>query len=187
MKTNMIKELFIMILLFIVIMFAFGILFYDSISSTSQAISSIEYQTSEEVNTALEEIEKNSGMSDEDKANQVLKSYSIDEADLVAYEADNSYTSGKKDPFSENSSPEEAIPPATNTSTNTAQVKNYITATTENIVAENVVANVVSQKVETEKKEDNKNEVTNKEKNNNVANVTSNTTPGKYFENKSSK
>lgn len=182
MKTNMVKELFIMILLFIVIMFAFGILFYDSISSTSQAISSIEYQTSEEVNTALEEIEKNSGMSDEDKANQVLKSYSIDEADLVAYEADNSYTSGKKDPFSENSSPEEAIPPATNTSTNTAQVNNYITATTEN-----VVANVVSPKVETEKKEDNKNEVTNKEKNNNVANVTSNTTPGKYFENKSSK
>ena len=53
MKTNMIKELFIMILLFIVIMFAFGILFYDSISSTSQAISSIEYQTSEEVPVAV--------------------------------------------------------------------------------------------------------------------------------------
>lgn len=181
MKPGILREIAIILLLLLVIIFAFIILFYDSVSVTNAAISSINYETSKPVSNALQEINNKSGMSEED-SNGVLKSYSIGEADLAAYESDDSYSSGKVDPFSEEASPEEAIEVTTNNNTETQ--KNEVSATPENTeeTQNTTMSNVTSveQKEETKNTTNTVNTTENKE-------TTNTATPGKYFEKKNSK
>ena len=104
MNNKIVKEVFIIVLLFIVIMFCLGILFYDSMSVNTKDIVSVKYQTSDSVNGVLTEIQDNSGVDvKKQTSNSILQSYSIDADDLKLYAEDNSYESGKKDPFAETS------------------------------------------------------------------------------------
>lgn len=171
MNNKILKEVFIIFLLVVVIMFAFAILFYDCISADKKEISSIEYITDEEVGKALKEIQKNSGVDIENEsANYLLKSYSINKDDLTVFASENSYESGKKDPFSESAEPVEEI----------------VKTTTINPTKENSESNnsVNLKEEEEEKKTENNKEETKKE---NTVSEKSTSTTGTFFENKNSK
>lgn len=96
------KEIFIMVLLFIVVMFTIGILFYEFMPSNDEKLSSIEYLQSDDVRATLAEIQANTGVDNSgDSTNSLLKSYSVNKDDLSGYQSENYYESGKKDPFAE--------------------------------------------------------------------------------------
>lgn len=107
MNRKIIKEIFIIILLILVIMFVMGILFYDVIPF-KEDITSVEYTPDEKVLQAVEEIQgnKNQVTTNEEA---LLKSYSIDKDDLTIYANQKFYESGKKDPFAESSEPVEEV------------------------------------------------------------------------------
>lgn len=171
MNNKIVREAFIIILLFIVIMFCLGILFYDSMSVDTEDIVSVKYTTSNNVNEVLTEIQNNSGVDvKKQTSNAILQSYSIDAEDLTVYASENSYESGKKDPFSETSETIDEIVTTTykpGTATN-SQASNPVITTNEievkkqeqvsektketNTVKE-VVKNTVQNKISNEKKE----------------------------------
>lgn len=180
MNNKIVKEAFIILLLFIVIMFCLGILFYDSMSVDTDDIVSVKYETSENVNTVLTEIQNNSGVDvTKQTSNSVLQSYSIGAEDLTVYAADNSYESGKKDPFAETSeSVEEVITTTTKKGTTTnSQTSNPVEI--ENKVVENTV------------KEENKSTKVTSTVQNTVKNTVSKekveSSVGTFFEDKNSK
>jgi hypothetical protein len=143
MNNKIIKELIIILLLFIVIIFVMGILFYNFIPSNAEEFSSVDYVTSDDVNTILDEIEANSGVNIKNEdSNSLLKSYTITKEDLNEYASENSYESGKKDPFSESSETVESV---------------VTTQTTEVQATQNQVSNPYNSLVEnqgTEEKEE---------------------------------
>lgn len=164
MKSKILKEVFIIILLVIVIVFTLGILFYDSISIGSKPVSSVQYEASSEVEKVLNEIQESSG-TDINEKDSLLKSYTINKDDLNVYANENYYESGKKDPFAENSEDVEVEETTTTTSTN----KNNTESNNTYIANE-----------ETESSNINENKVTNETSKNG-------STTGTFFENKSSK
>lgn len=164
MKSKILKEVFIIILLVIVIVFTLGILFYDSISIGSKPVSSVQYEASSEVEEVLNEIQESSG-TDINEKDSLLKSYTINKDDLNVYANENYYESGKKDPFAENSEDVEVEKTTTTTSTN----KNNTESNNTYIANE-----------ETETSNINENKVTNETSKNG-------STTGTFFENKSSK
>ncbi len=92
MNSKFAKEIFIMILLFIVVMFTIGILFYEFMPSNDEKLSSIEYLQSDDVKATLAEIQANTGVdSSNDNTNSLLKSYSINKDDLSGYQSENYY------------------------------------------------------------------------------------------------
>ena len=164
MKSKILKEVFIIILLVIVIVFTLGILFYDSISIGSKPVSSVQYEASQEVEEVLNEIQESSG-TDINEKDSLLKSYTINKDDLNVYANENYYESRKKDPFAENSEDVEVEKTTTTTSTN----KNNTESNNTYIANE-----------ETESSNINENKVTNETSKNG-------STTGTFFENKSSK
>lgn len=164
MKSKILKEVFIIILLVIVIVFTLGILFYDSISIGSKPVFSVQYEASSEVEKVLNEIQESSG-TDINEKDSLLKSYTINKDDLNVYANENYYESGKKDPFAENSEDVEVEETTTTTSTN----KNNTESNNTYIANE-----------ETESSNINENKVTNETSKNG-------STTGTFFENKSSK
>lgn len=164
MKSKILKEVFIIILLVIVIVFTLGILFYDSISIGSKPVSSVQYEASSEVEKVLNEIQESSG-TDINEKDSLLKSYTINKDDLNVYANENYYESGKKDPFAENSEDVEVEETTTATITN----KNNTESNNTYIASE-----------ETESSNINENKVTNETSKNG-------STTGTFFENKSSK
>lgn len=164
MKSKILKEVFIIILLVIVIVFTLGILFYDSISIGSKPVSSVQYEASSEVEKVLNEIQESSG-TDINEKDSLLKSYTINKDDLNVYANENYYESGKKDPFAENSEDVEVEETTTATITN----KNNTESNNTYIANE-----------ETESSNINENKVTNETSKNG-------STTGTFFENKSSK
>ena len=163
MKSKILKEVFIIILLVIVIVFTLGILFYDSISIGSKPVSSVQYEASSEVEEVLNEIQESSG-TDINEKDSLLKSYTINKDDLNVYANENYYESGKKDPFAENSEDVEVEETTTTTSTN----KNNTESNNTYIANE-----------ETESSNINENKVTNETSKNG-------STTGTFFENKMS-
>lgn len=142
MNNKIVKEAFIILLLFIVIMFCLGILFYDSMSVDTDDIVSVKYETSDNVNNVLTEIQNNSGVDvTKQTSNSVLQSYSIGAEDLTVYASDNSYESGKKDPFAETSeSIDEVVTTTTKTGTTTnSQTSNPVKVENKVVEKENVV------------------------------------------------
>jgi len=167
---------------------------------------SIEYETDSTVNEVLAEIQENSGVDLKNtSSNSLLKSYSINEEDLTIYASDNSYESGKKDPFAESSETIEEhttttvqTGTATQTQTsnpikNTNTVSNQTSTVTTNsnkntntVSKNNTVSNTTVNKTNT---------VTNSVSNNKTNNVNtiskdkneSSITTGTFFENKNSK
>jgi flagellar basal body-associated protein FliL len=145
MNSKFAKELFIILLLVIVIMFTIGVLFYDCLPISSERIKSAQYQANDEVKQTLNEVQENSGINGTTEDNSLLKSYSIDKNDLNAYASDKSYESGKKDPFAETSEPVEEIVTTTTTgaTTNNSQSANPMTNTdiTDNLQSTNPTSN----------------------------------------------
>ena len=103
MGSKIAKEIFIIVLLLIVVLFTIGILFYEFIPSKNENISSSKYTPTDKVVATLAEIQENGGIdySKGDNTNSLLKSYSINKSDLSGYQSENYYESGKKDPFAE--------------------------------------------------------------------------------------
>lgn len=179
MNKKIVKEVFIMILLILVILFVIGLLFYDLIPF-KEDITSVEYKPDEEVLKAVEEIQGNTNQvtSNEDA---LLKSYSIDKEDLNIYANQKSYESGKQDPFAEYSEPIEET-----TRTETASgIPNNANNNNSQIVFEN------SEETQSDIKQssNSQNVVKNEENKNEVENTLNeeNSTTGTFFENKNSK
>lgn len=178
MNSKVLKELFIIILLLMVILFVLGILFYDYIPKGNELINSPKYVADEDVLSTIDEIKANSGDNiTEEKNNSLIKSYSIDKNDLTEYASDKSYESGKKDPFAEVSEPveETVTTQKTGATTNNSQTSNPI-KTDETKENKN---QSVSNKVEA------KNNTTKESEKNTVEKT--NSTTGTFFEKKNSK
>lgn len=203
MNKKIVKEAIIIILLLIVIVFAMGILFYDSITENADVIADADYETSETVNDVLKEIEENSGENNikESTSNSLLKSYSINAEDLSNYASGNYYESGKKDPFAESA---ETIDEHTTTTVQTgtttkSQTSNPVENNEKNTVS-NTVTNTTSAAV-TNQVQSTTNTIKNvsidtNTVNSNKINTVSNTAKdkaentsnkGTFFENKNSK
>lgn len=176
MNNKIFREGIIIALLFLVIIFAIGILFYDTMSADVEDIASIEYKTSSSVNEVLTEIEANSGVDlKTTQTDSLLKSYSITEEDLYVYASDNYYESGKKDPFAESS---ETISERVTTTTQKGSATNSQTS--------NPLEQLQTEQAKQDKKEDETTKVTTSETKDKPENKTEATT-GTFFENKNSK
>ena len=161
MNKKLVKELFIIALLSVVVIFILGILFYDYIP-IDQKITSVKYVADENVVSTIDEIKSNSGEDiTQDKNDSLLQSYTIDKDDLSGYASDNSYESGKVDPFAEDSESvdEKVTMHKVNGTTTNAQNGNV-----KNTVKNDIVKNVVNTVV-------NKNNTTNTAKTSNTTNT----------------
>lgn len=170
--SKVVRELFIIILLCMIVIFTIGLLFYDCIPHKNEKIQSIEYVADENVTNTIEQIEVNGGSdTTKDKEDSLLKSYSIGKDDLTEFASENSYETGKKDPFAEysNTVEEEVIKTVTSVNpTNNVQTNNKVEKT-KNTISNTSVAN-----------EENKLQNTTKEK-------VKESSEGKYTEKKNSK
>ena len=100
--SKVIKEVFIILLLCMVVIFTIGLLFYDCIPQKSEKIESIEYIADKSVTNTLEQIRENSNADiTNNEDGSLLKSYSIKKEDLEQFASENYYETGKKDPFAE--------------------------------------------------------------------------------------
>lgn len=130
--SKLIKEIFIILLLCMIVIFTIGLLFYDAMPHKSEKIESIEYVADKNVTEAIKQIESNTGSdTTNDKDDSLLKSYSIKKEDLNEYASENYYETGKKDPFAEYSNPVEGE--VIKTVTNKDEDKKVENATKEEI------------------------------------------------------
>lgn len=179
MNNKIVKEVFIILLLCIVIIFTLGLLFYDCIPQKNEKIESAEYVPSKNVTETIEEINANNGANVmKDNNGSLLKSYSIGKDDLTEFASENYYESGKKDPFAEYSTPVEdeiVKTVTTNVNVNNVQSDNQLNETN------NTALNAL------ETKEDSKNEVVQNTVVQNTIVEEKETSAGKYFETPHSK
>ena len=135
----------------------------------------------------LNEIKENTGVDIQESTDVPLQSYSIDASDLDVYASENSYESGKSDPFAETADPVEAIFKTTTTVGNTVntQSKNSVGNTTENITLSEKIENVVDENKVTEtieEKEETKVEPSVKNNIKTETNDSTSKTQGVFFE-----
>jgi hypothetical protein len=99
------KELFIMALLLMIVVFMVGIIFYEYMPNNKTVPEPISYSTEASTTAVLQEIAATStsstGSSSSTETQSVIKSYSIGAKELTTAESKQSYTSGKTDPFAE--------------------------------------------------------------------------------------
>lgn len=103
MKNTIVKELFFILILIIIIFVTLKLVLYDFIPTKNeikQALD-IEYKSDEKVLKTLNEIEKSETVTSEESAENLLKTYTIEQKDLKDYVSNKSYEKGKKDPFEE--------------------------------------------------------------------------------------
>jgi hypothetical protein len=169
--SKVIKEVFIILLLCMVVIFTIGLLFYDCIPQKNEKIESIEYIADKSVTNTIEQIKENSNADiTNNEDGSLLKSYSIKKEDLQKFVSENYYETGKKDPFAEYADPvEEEI------------VKKVTIAPN----ATNLEANKFETK-ENKEKTETKKETLLKEENTTKEEIKESTT-GKYIEKKNSK
>lgn len=155
-KKNIIKEVFIFMLLTILILLVLAIALYDFIPSNVTVPEAIEYSASPETISVKQEIAYTNGgdITPDDSNGQSsptsLKSYSIQASDLTIYGQKNLYNSGNSNPFDDYATEENT----TNTGNTTGQTNSGNEATNQ------AVSNTV----------------------NTGANKTTNTTTGTLFE-----
>lgn len=166
--SKVIKEVFIILLLCMVVIFTIGLLFYDCIPQKSENIESIEYIADKSVTNTLEQIRENSNADiTNNEDGSLLKSYSIKKEDLEQFASENYYETGKKDPFAEYADPVED-----------EAVKKITTAPNQ--------TNLEANKTETKENNEIKNETILKEENITKEEIKESST-GKYTEKKNSK
>lgn len=130
------KELFIMALLLMIVVFMVGIIFYEYMPNNKTVPEPITYQTDGSTASVLQEIAAtttSTGGSTATETQSVIKSYSIGTKELSTAASKQSYTSGKTDPFAE------YVETATNTTTdgNTTGTTNNTSTTTTNAETNN--------------------------------------------------
>ena len=103
---NVIKEIFIGLLLLLIVILSLGVLFYESIPNTEENMTSVSYSPDSTVTKTLQTISAEKEKSEEDKTagestnfGANLVSYRIGINDLERYEERKTYESGKLDPF----------------------------------------------------------------------------------------
>ncbi len=110
MNSKLAKEIIIFALLLVVVLFVLFVLLYDFIPGKKESIKSVEYVAENSVSEVLEEIKENTGVDVQAKNQETpLKSYSVEAEDLDVYASENSYESGKSNPFDEETNPAEEI------------------------------------------------------------------------------
>jgi len=123
------KELFIMALLVMIVVFMVGIIFYDYMPNNKTVPEPVTYQADASTTAVLQEIaattlgDDGSGSSE---SQSIIKSYSIGPKELSTAASKQAYTSGKTDPFAE------YVESTTNTTTDGNTVTNTTQATTTN-------------------------------------------------------
>lgn len=99
------KELFIMALLIMIVVFMVGIIFYEYMPNNKTVPEPITYSTASTTTAVLQEIaataSDTSSSSDSIETQSIIKSYSIGTKELSTAASKQSYTSGKTDPFAE--------------------------------------------------------------------------------------
>ena len=99
------KELFIMALLMMIVVFMIGIIFYEYMPNNKTVPEPITYSTASTTTAVLQEIaataSDSSSSSDSIETQSIIKSYSIGTKELSTAASKQSYTSGKTDPFAE--------------------------------------------------------------------------------------
>ena len=96
MNKKFFKEMFIIVLLLVVVIFTLGMLFYDSINVDVQKIDeAITEENSEDIDKLINETNLGNN-----KEKSVNISKSVSREDLENYRKQNSYSTGKKHPFS---------------------------------------------------------------------------------------
>ena len=90
--TEIIKDIFISILLIICIVIILSLIFYDKIAISRVVPQAEEYLLTEEMQEEIQE-------SDLEEAEEVVINYYIDKTDLKKYEKTNEYVKGKNNPF----------------------------------------------------------------------------------------
>lgn len=90
--TEIIKDIFISILLIICIVIILSLIFYDKIAISRVVPQAEEYLLTEEMQDEIQE-------SDLQEAEEVVINYYIDKTDLKKYEKTNEYVKGKNNPF----------------------------------------------------------------------------------------
>lgn len=96
------KELFIMALLIMIVVFTIGMIFYQYMPNNKTVPEPITYAADASTTAILQEIEITSESStDGSKTESIIKSYSIGAKELSTAASKQSYTSGKTDPFAE--------------------------------------------------------------------------------------
>ena len=88
-----VKEIAIMLLIFIIVVLGFGIILYDYIPTKEVEISELKYEPSNQVKEALKEIATS-------ETTNVILTYEVTDSDLSIYESTKSYDKGKANPFS---------------------------------------------------------------------------------------
>ena len=158
MNGKIFKELFIIILLFIVVVFTLGMLFFDSINVDVKKMESVAKKETTDLDKIINEIDLNSGNNE-----KVNVTKSVSREDLEKYRQEHSYDTGKKNPFSGVSDVKENIKDENIEKEGSSKENNN-----DNNIPKNV--NDITNNVE------NKNTSTKKEE-----------TTGRFFENKTSK
>ena len=128
------KEIFIMALLLMIVVFMLGMVFYKYMPNNKTIPEPISYSADSSTTAVLQEISASTGYSDssgEEQVEDVIKSYSIGTQELTTAASKQTYVSGKTDPFAEYK--EEPAPG--NTTTNTTVTN---TATTNSTAAPSV-------------------------------------------------
>ena len=142
------KELLIILLLIVVIVFVLIVLLYDFIPGKKENIKSVEYIAENSVSDVLEEIKENTGVDVQARDSDIpLKSYSVDANDLNVYASENSYESGKSDPFAENASKVETT--LKTTTENAKEPEKKVQSDSKTEKPENTVKNDVTEKKDT--------------------------------------
>lgn len=109
---EIIKDLFISILIVACLIFVLGVVFYDKISLGKVIPESQDYELSKEMQEELKETNL-------DNSQEVIVNYYIKATDLNKYEKTNEYVKGKSNPFAaESTDPDNTISGDNNTSDN---------------------------------------------------------------------
>ncbi len=98
------KELFIMALLLMIIVFMIGMIFYNYMPNNKTVPAPVSYKADSQTTVVLQEISSSSAGTDTDSSGgvqSIIKSYSIGAKELSTAASKQSYTSGKTDPFAE--------------------------------------------------------------------------------------
>lgn len=154
MDKSFIKELFIIMLLLVVVIFTLAILFYDSLNVDVEKIEAVDDISSQNIDKMMEEVkvEKNTDSNSTEKYTRRVTKEEIDE-----YFKENSYDTGKKNPFAE---------------TSDTKIKNAEIDSKNSTTANTTIQNATT---------------ANSTTTNTVTNTTKQDTTGRFFENKTSK
>ena len=110
------KEIFIMALLLMIVVFMIGLVFYEYMPNKKVIPEAISYSADSSTTKILQEIAASTGSGDDDSSGVddiLLQSYSIGQQELSTAASKHSYTSGKTNPFAE------YVEPVSNTVNNT--------------------------------------------------------------------